>query len=149
MDFLKPFGNHKLLKFIRLNRKFNPDHVKSFYCNLKVSSTCLECNFCNKVSKFTLDDFKYYLGLESKENDACISNLIDFVRENFVKFISKSVYKDFLGMENFHISQVKFEMRIIHWIVMKIIYWKPHNSERDGDLDLNLMWILMKIDQYN
>lgn len=28
IKFLKPLEQHKLLKFIRLNRKFNPDNVK-------------------------------------------------------------------------------------------------------------------------
>lgn len=33
--FLKPFSNHKLLKFIGMNKKYNPNHVKNFYCNLE------------------------------------------------------------------------------------------------------------------
>lgn len=41
-NFLNSFENHKLFKFIGLNMKLNPNHVKAFYCNLKISSDCLE-----------------------------------------------------------------------------------------------------------
>lgn len=34
VKFLQPFSKHKLMKFIRLNKKSNPHHVKSFYYNL-------------------------------------------------------------------------------------------------------------------
>lgn len=32
--FFKPFSFHHLLKFIGLNKKYNPDYVKVFYCNM-------------------------------------------------------------------------------------------------------------------
>ena len=32
--FLKPFSFHHMLKFIGLNKKYNPDYVKVFYCNM-------------------------------------------------------------------------------------------------------------------
>lgn len=37
VKFLKPFANHKLLKFIHLNKKFKPHYVKAFYCNLELT----------------------------------------------------------------------------------------------------------------
>lgn len=75
----------------------------------------------------TFDDFEHHFGLESKGNAICISNAPNFVWEDFVKSISKSVYKDYLDMANFQISQVKFEMRILHWIIVKIFCRTPHN----------------------
>lgn len=32
---LKLFADRKLLKFIGLNKRYNPDYVKAFYCNLE------------------------------------------------------------------------------------------------------------------
>lgn len=74
VNFLKPLLNYKLLKFIGLDKKFNPDHVRAFYYNLKVSSNELGCDFHYKVIKFTLDDFRNRFELVSKGNDVCISN---------------------------------------------------------------------------
>lgn len=34
LDFLKHFDKYKLLPFLALNKKYNPYHVKSFYCNV-------------------------------------------------------------------------------------------------------------------
>lgn len=66
---------------------YNPDHVKAFYYNHKVSSNGFECNFHNQFIKFTLDDFKHNFDLDSKGNEICISNASGFVRANFVKRI--------------------------------------------------------------
>lgn len=65
---MKCLEHHKLLKFIKLNVKYNPDQVKDFYYNLNVSSNGLECNFRNQVVKFTLNDFMHHFGLETKGN---------------------------------------------------------------------------------
>lgn len=126
-SFLKPLEQHNLLKFIGMNRKYNPNHVKAFYYNLKVTSIGLESVFCNQVIKFTLDDFKHHFGLDSKGNEMYILNSSDFDRTEFVNSISKFVFIDHLNLTDFHISQVKFEMRILHWIVVKFLYRKPYN----------------------
>lgn len=72
------------MNFIRLNRKYNPNQAKAFYCNIKVSSSGLECIFYNQVIKFTLDDFKHHFGLKSKGNEVYISNAYGLGRANFV-----------------------------------------------------------------
>lgn len=60
-----------------------------------------------------------------------------------LKSISKSVYRDRLDIENFHISRVKFQIRILHSIFVKVLYRKPRNWERADGQDLYLMWVLL------
>lgn len=38
VKFMAPLEEHQLVKFLSLNRKFNPGIVKAFYCNLKVTT---------------------------------------------------------------------------------------------------------------
>lgn len=45
---------------------------------------------------------------------------------------------------NFSISQMNCEMRILHWVNVKILYRKPRNWDRDDKQDLYLMWLLLK-----
>lgn len=52
-------------------------------------------------------------------------------------------------MGNFHICQVKFEIRILHWIAVKILFQKTHNWEIVDDHDLYMMWFLPKYNQCN
>ncbi|KAL5079452.1 hypothetical protein RYX36_007873 [Vicia faba] len=60
VKFLAPLKEHKLLKFVSLNKKFNSDLVKAFYCNPK--------------------DFDNNFGLLSKGNEVCISSAPGFVK---------------------------------------------------------------------
>lgn len=48
-----------------------------------------------------------------------------------------------------HIRQVKFEMRILHWIVMKVCYRKPQNWARADDQDLYLMLVILNNVHFN
>lgn len=56
--------------------------------------------------------------------------------------ISKFVCEN-LVVSNFGISQVKFNMHLLHWIIVKIIYRKPKKWGRVDDSDLYLMWALL------
>lgn len=114
-------------------------HVKDFYYNLKLSDTCFDYKFHDKDIKFTLEEFEHHFGLEYKGMEVCISNATSFDIKDFVKSISKYVFSNCLDLDNFQISQVKFEMCILHWIIANIFYRKPRNWERDDDLDLYLM----------
>lgn len=106
----------------------------------------MECQFHNKLIKFTSKDFDTPFGLWVKGSDVCISKALKFVKFDLVKHISKFVLGDSLEMKNFHISQVKFEMRILHWIVLKLLYRKPCNWARADDPYLYLMWVLLLSD---
>lgn len=66
VDFLQPFENHKLLKILGLNNKFNLDHVKTFYSNVKSIGDEILCRFHRRMIFFTSADFLKVLGLEFK-----------------------------------------------------------------------------------
>lgn len=66
---------------------------------------------------------------------------------NFFQSISNFIFKDCLDLANFKISNVKFEMKILHWIVVKVLFRKPYNWVRINDHDLYLMWVLWKLNQ--
>lgn len=107
--------------------KFVLKLIKVFFCNLKVTSDGLECHLCDKLIKFNLKYFETHFGLFLKGNEVCISSAHGFVRFDLVKSISKSIFGDHLDMANLNISQVKFEMRILHNIFVKMLYRKPQN----------------------
>lgn len=65
----------------------------------------------------------------------------DYDKVSFVMSISKVVCKN-MEMSNLRIHQVKFDMRLLHLIVVKILARKPRNSSRVDDSDLYLMWSL-------
>lgn len=46
-------------------------------------------------------------------------------------------------MSNFPISQVKFNMQILHWITVKVFYRKPKNWGKLDEFNLYLMWDLL------
>lgn len=71
-----------------------------------------------------------------------VARSLDYDRFSFVQSISMYVF-DHIGMVNLHISQVKFDMQILHWIIVKVFYRKPKNWARDDDFDLYLMWELL------
>lgn len=68
VKFIALLEEHWLVKFLSLNRKFDLNPIKAFYCNLNVTSDGLEYQFHNKLVKFTLKDFDTHFGLWSKEN---------------------------------------------------------------------------------
>lgn len=140
VKFLQPFAKHNLQKFIRLNKNFNPHHVKFFYCNLELTTAGLVSKFKNRVVKFNYIDFATHFGLKSVGMDVCVSKSSQYERIFFVQSISKYVFGDRLDMANFHISQVKFEMRILHWIIVKVFYRKPSKWGKVDDFNFYLMW---------
>lgn len=87
-------------------------------------------------------DFTKDLGLTSEGPNMSAERLSEYDRVCFVFYISKFVCDNF-SMSNFGISQVKLDMRLLHWIIVKIIYIKPKNWGRVDDNDLYLMWALM------
>lgn len=72
-----------------------------------------------------LDDFENHFDLFSKGNEDCVSNGSGFDITEFVQSISKSIFKECLNLANFHISQVKIEMIVIHCIIMKVLFRNP------------------------
>lgn len=111
MDFLQMFENHKLLKFLGINKKFNSDHVKSFYCDVKSTCGYLLYRFWGRQVSFTFAEFHEVLGLENNSMEVDPQN-------------QASGFRRILYILNFQISQMKFEMRILHWTTMKFLYRK-------------------------
>ncbi|KAI5430597.1 hypothetical protein KIW84_034983 [Lathyrus oleraceus] len=62
----------------------------------------------------------------------------------FVLDICKFVYEH-MEMSNLRISQIKFGMRLIDLVIVKILARRPSNFSRVGDTDLYLMWCLIYI----
>lgn len=75
--------------------------------------------------------------------NVCVENSLDYDRISFAQLISKFIFGDSLDMDNFHISQVKFKMSILNWIIIKIFYQKPQNWVRANDFDSYLMQELL------
>lgn len=71
-----------------------------------------------------------------------LARLSKYDRISFVLFISKVVCEN-PAMSNFGISQVKFDMHQLHWIIVKILYMKPKNWGRPNDIELYLIWDLL------
>lgn len=129
---LKPSIRTCLLSIRRFVARFLMTNFRGMSMNLLTSLLSqssmwisLECLFHNQSIKHTLKDFDTHFELLSKGNEVCISSAPSFVKFDLVKSISKSVIGDRLDMTNFHIRQVKFEIRILHWIVVKVLYKKP------------------------
>lgn len=72
-------------------------------------------------------------------------NSYNFDRIEFIKIIYKSIFEDRMNIANFDISQVKFEMRIPQWIIVKVLHKKPYNLARADDHDLYLMWFFREM----
>ncbi|KAI5408144.1 hypothetical protein KIW84_054109 [Lathyrus oleraceus] len=111
--FLKPFADHKLLKFIGLNKKHNMDYVKSLYYNLVRTSCGIESRFKDKTFKFNLSNFNKYFGMKCEVPVVFVARSSYNDRISFVLSISTFVCENF-AMSNFGISQVKFDMRLLH-----------------------------------
>lgn len=82
--FLKPFPDHKLLKFIGLNKIFNPNHVKEFYYNLERTNVVIESRFKDCVIKFDYSDFIKHFGLKSEDSSLTIAESSQYDRILFV-----------------------------------------------------------------
>ncbi|KAL5076143.1 hypothetical protein RYX36_015127 [Vicia faba] len=104
-NFLKSFFNHNLLKFIGINKKYNHDYVKAFYCNLLKTSSGIENRFKDKIIRFNFMDFNKYLGLTSNNLSVFAARLPGHDIVQFVLSISKFIC-DNLAISNFNISQV-------------------------------------------
>lgn len=86
----------------------------------------LGCPFHGKLVKFHFEDFKNNFELENKGMEMCMSNASGFNRTEFVNMISKSAYKDYLNTSNFQVSQMKCEMCLLHWVMVKTLYKKNY-----------------------
>lgn len=93
--------------------------------------------------QFTFCDFKKYLDLKDGINPISLNEekLLGYNCTQFVLPISKSFVE--LSMPILPISQVKFDIRLLHWILVKILYRKSKNLSRDDDSDLQLIWCLI------
>lgn len=111
-NFLKPFADNHILKFIVMKRKYNPDYAKSFYCNLEITHAGLESRFKNKVVKFDYYDFHMYFGMSYNGSDMSIAKGYDYDTVYFLMSISKFVCEN-IDMSNLQISQVKFDIRLL------------------------------------
>lgn len=69
--FFKPFADHNLLKFIRLNKKYNPNYLKAFYYNLVRTPRGIESRFKDKIIKFNLSDFNKYFSMKCEGPCEC------------------------------------------------------------------------------
>lgn len=116
-NFLKPFVDNHLLKFIGMESKYNLDYVKAFYCNLELITALFESRFKKKVVKFDYSDYNKYLGLSYDGSNMFVSKSSDYDKISFLLSISKSVCEN-MEMSNFGISQLKFCMHLLHWIVV-------------------------------
>lgn len=85
--FLKSFDNHKLLKFIGLNKRYNPHHVKAFYCNLEKTTTGIESRFKDCVVKFGYSDFTKHFDLKYEGSSLTVMKSFDYDRISFVQSI--------------------------------------------------------------
>lgn len=86
IDFIQPFDNCDLLKFIDPHKKFNPNHVKAFCYNFKLTKLGLECQFYGKLINFYFANFKTHFGFEFKGMDVCISNTSCFNRIKLIEW---------------------------------------------------------------
>lgn len=75
---MAPLEKHNLLKFLSLNKKFDHNLIRDFYGNLAVIDDRLECQFRNKLIKFTLEDFDTHFGLWAKGDKICCSTTSNF-----------------------------------------------------------------------
>ncbi|KAL5082020.1 hypothetical protein RYX36_010441 [Vicia faba] len=92
--FLKLYANHDLLKFIGLSKKFNPGHVKAFYCNLELTIVRLKSRSKINVMKFAYGYLTKYLGLTSSSASIIATKLSEYDKVHFVLSISKFVAKN-------------------------------------------------------
>ncbi|KAI5442053.1 hypothetical protein KIW84_011209 [Lathyrus oleraceus] len=93
-------------------------------------------------------DLTKYLGLASEVPNMFVVILPEYDRVCFFLSISKYVC-DNPAMLNFGISQVKFDMRLLHWIIVNILYMKHNNWGKVDDNDLYLMLALMTNSKVN
>lgn len=135
--FFLPFDRANLLNFIGLKKKYNPNYVKAFYYNLVVFPAGLESRFKDKIVKFTYSIFIKYLDMVSDGADIFV-RFPEYDRVSYVLPISKSVFEN-LDISKIGISQGKFDIRFLHWIIVKILYRKPENWGRANDHNLYLM----------
>lgn len=73
----------------------------------------IESRFKDQVVKFGYLNFTMHLGLINEGPNMFVARFPDYDRILFVQSISKSIC-DQPGMVNFHINQVRFDMRILH-----------------------------------
>lgn len=63
-----------------MNKKYNPNYVKVFYCNLVITHVGRESRFKDKVIKFNYMNFSKYLGLTFGCSDMVVGRPSDYDR---------------------------------------------------------------------
>lgn len=117
-------------------------------CNLVQTHGGIKSRFKNKKNKFNNIDLTKYLGLASEGPNIFVVIFPEYDRVCFFLSISKYVC-DNPAMLNFGLSQVKFDMRLLHWIIVNILYMKHNNWGKVDDNDLYLMLALMTNSKVN
>ena len=81
--------------------------------------------------------------IKGEVNDkVSVVRLSKYDRISFVLSISKYICEN-PAMSNFGISQVKFDMRQLHWIIVKILYRKPKIWGRANYVEFYWIWALL------
>lgn len=83
------------------------------YYNLEQNPAGIESRFKDRVVKFSYLNFTTRLGLTFEGTNMYVARSPDYNGISFMQSTSKSVC-DQLGMVNFNIRQVRFDMRILH-----------------------------------
>ncbi|CAI8612604.1 unnamed protein product [Vicia faba] len=89
------------LHFIGLNKKFNPNNVKHFYCNLVKNIGGTESRFKDKIIRFNYMDFTKYFGMKFEGPNMSVVRSIEYDRIYFVLSYSKDNPKTPLFLYSF------------------------------------------------
>jgi len=82
------------------------------------------------------------IGLDCAGIDIEGENVFDaYDKSSFVNSISKACIAP-LEYSNFSVMQLKFDDRILHWIIAKMIICKQNNFGRIDNFDLQVMWLI-------
>lgn len=67
INFIIEFEKHNIQRFIGISKKFNINHVTTFYSNMKSTRVGLDFHFRGRLIKFTRAIFYQYLGIIRKQ----------------------------------------------------------------------------------
>lgn len=76
-----------------MKKKYIPNYIKVFSCNLELFSVSLESRFKNNIIRFDYFDFDKYFGLSYGGSNMSNSKEFDYDKILFVLSISKYVYE--------------------------------------------------------
>lgn len=80
------------MKFIGLNKRFNPYHFKAFFYNLERATDGIKSRFKDHVVKFGYSDFIKHFGLKYEGSSLTVTKSSEYDRVLFVQSISKYVF---------------------------------------------------------